>query len=467
MPRPKKSSRFQVKKYQNPSGTASYRVEGVKPNGARVRRNFATRLEAEQERADLEAAAAGLPIRSPLKRTLLSDEQLTDAEAAVRSAGNRKLATLVTRYIAIEERLQQRGISIEAAVSFAEKHFREEIASISTFNAREQFLESRSGTEKRTRRFYESALKSLLKPDPNRHLHTVTVADLEKILAGYKNVNSRRAYRAAFGVFFNWAVRHHYCLENPCKRLDKLPKDMSLIAALSLEECKRLLYASMLQQDGSAAATVAIGLFAGLRPSEIRDLKAEDILKEKIRVSGGKLRRQLKRSVPIPPVLAAWLKKYPFKGLPTGWDSKLKALKKSTKAKKWVQDIIRHTSITFQTERDKNEALTAYNCGTSIQMMNRHYRDNIDDEKTIDEFWALTPQKLMAKKPEIELPGKPRNAWPDKKALARLVWEKPLIHAAKDLGVSDVALRKHCVKAGIELPKQGHWARQQQLAGKK
>ena len=73
----------------------------------------------------------------------------------------------------------------------------------------------------------------------------------------------------------------------------------------------------------------------------------------------------------------------------------------------------------------------------------------------------------MAKKPEIVLPGKPKIVWPTKNALAKLVWEKPLIHAAKDIGVSDVALRKHCVKAGIELPKQGHWVRQQQLAGKK
>ncbi len=79
-------------------------------------------------------------------------------------------------------------------------------------------------------------------------------------------------------------------------------------------------------QDSAAAASVAIGLFAGLRPSEIKDLKPEDIGSDKIRVSGGKLRRKLKRTVPIPPVLAAWLKKYPFNGLPAGWAYKMKAL---------------------------------------------------------------------------------------------------------------------------------------------
>lgn len=92
-------------------------------------------------------------------------------------------------------------------------------------------------------------------------------------------------------------------------------------------------------------------------------------------------------------------------------------------------------------------------------MMNRHYRDTIDDEKVIEEFWGLTPAKLLAKPPEVDLEIKRRVNWPDKKALAKLVWQKPLIHAAKDIGVSDVALRKHCVKLGIELPKQGHWVK--------
>ena len=42
----------------------------------------------------------------------------------------------------------------------------------------------------------------------------------------------------------------------------------------------------------------------------------------------------------------------------------------------------------------------------------------------------------------------------------KLVWQKPLIHAAREIGVSDVALRKRCLKLGINLPRQGHWLRQ-------
>lgn len=45
--------------------------------------------------------------------------------------------------------------------------------------------------------------------------------------------------------------------------------------------------------------------------------------------------------------------------------------------------------------------------------------------------------------------------------LFELVWAKPMTHLAKELGLSDVGLRKICVKFGIPLPLRGHWARLQ------
>lgn len=457
MARPKKIHHFKITPYKNTAGTESWRVTGTKTDGTRVRQNFAEKAEAIQTLADLEAEVAGYVEVSKTQRTRLSGEELASAEAAILAAAGRDVSTIVRHYLALESRARSRDINLDAALSFVESHYRSEIQTASVLTAYNEFIATRSSGSQKTKEHYESSLKLLLKPDPNKAVHDFTISEIERVLHRYKNVNSQRTYRRAFKTFFYWCVRHHYCLENPCNRLDKLPSDMSKIAALSLEESKRILYAALLLQDGAATACVAIGLFAGLRPSEIRDLKPEDILKDKIRVSGGKLRRQLKRSVPIPGALAEWLKEFPFAGLPKGWDGKMRRLKKATKARKWVQDIIRHTSITFQTERDKNEGLTAYNCGTSIAMMNRHYRDTIDDEKTVAEFWNLTPAKLRAKPPKVELEIKRRVDWPDKKTLTKLVWQKPLIHAAKDIGVSDVALRKHCVKLCIELPRQGHW----------
>jgi hypothetical protein len=44
-----------------------------------------------------------------------------------------------------------------------------------------------------------------------------------------------------------------------------------------------------------------------------------------------------------------------------------------------------------------------------------------------------------------------------KQDLEKLVWEKPTVKIARDLGVSDVAISKRCKKLGIQKPPRGYW----------
>ncbi|MCH7225066.1 tyrosine-type recombinase/integrase [Haloferula sp. A504] len=459
-----KTKHFKIEDYKNPSGTISHRVSGRKASGERVRRNFANYAEALQAMADYEAGYEDADGKLVPRRTRLSEAQLADAEAAITAANGRNLSRIVSRHDALQARANKHSVDLDTVIRFFESHYREEIREITVFNAYRKFLKAKEVTSPKTQEHYKSSLKKLLKPEPNRLLHSFTVTDMEDILETYKSLNSKRTMRRSLSAFFNWAVRHHYTLENPCERLDKIPRDMSEIGVLTLEECKRLLCAAMHLHEGAAAATVALGLFAGLRPSEIRDLKPCDIGKGKIRVSGGKLRRALKRSVPIPPVLKVWLEKFPFKGLPPGWDGKLKILKKATGAQNWTQDVIRHTSISFQAERDQDEAFTALKNGTSKEMMDAHYRQVVDDEDVVSAFWDLLPDRVEGTELKSALPTPQRFDYPSKAKLKHLVWKKPLTHIAADLGVSDVALKKHCTKLGIELPGRGFW---QKAAAKK
>ncbi|MGE8385776.1 MAG: hypothetical protein ACN6PL_19080, partial [Pseudomonas putida] len=43
--------------------------------------------------------------------------------------------------------------------------------------------------------------------------------------------------------------------------------------------------------------------------------------------------------------------------------------------------------------------------------------------------------------------------------LFEMVWERPVLIIAKEIGVSDVGFSKACRKAGITLPTRGHWAK--------
>jgi len=131
---------------------------------------------------------------------------------------------------------------------------------------------------------------------------------------------------------------------------------------------KRLLRAGVEYKEGAMVPTIAIALFAGLRPSEIGDLQVGDLNNRRIRVTGGKMRRKINRNVPIPEVLKAWLKKFPFTGQPEASAYRMKILKKATEAKSWVQDILRHTSISYQAERDQEAGVTAHRNGTSMQI---------------------------------------------------------------------------------------------------
>lgn len=436
-------------------------------SGERIRKSFKVNADAINYRAELETEIEELENVPVLQRTRLSPEQISDAETAVKAAEGTSLAATITHYQKLEAALREtHDISLDRAVAFALSHYKPETEELSIMVARERFLASRRNIAVKTKEHYKNTTRLLVLDDPNKLTHQFSVADIEKILSGYDNPNSHKTYRRGICTFFNWAKRFHYCLENPCDRLDKPPTDTSAIAILSLDEVKRLLKAATLLHDGACAASVAILLFAGLRPSELQDLKPEGVKDGHIRVTGGKLRRKLKRSVPLAPVLREWLKVYPFTGAPDGWSYKQRMLSKSTKAERWVSDIIRHTSISYQLERDRDEGRVAFNNGTSVQMINQHYRDVVDDQKMVKKLWSLTPGKLSEVKVDLGT-SREKNTlieWPTDAKLKKLVWAKLLSRLALDLDVSDSAIRKRCKQHGIELPKNGHWQREFQRA---
>lgn len=457
----KSEERFNIKAFMNPSGKKVYRVTGYMPDGSRVRKNFILKADAIECKGELESQLETGGHAYSLERTTLSRSQVQDAENAMTLSGGKTLTSILTEYCRLEELAQQKGgINLPQAVTFFEKHYRPEIEELSVESATNRFLKSKSNLEASTVRSYRTACKLLVGNKPNRCMHEFNVYDIDRILKVHKNPGSQRAYRRGISVFFNWAVRFHHCLENPCERLDKAPVVMTKIGILSLEECKRLLKASVLLHDGLMVSSIAIALFSGLRPSEIDELQPEDIRKDSIRVTGGKLRRTLNRSVPMPSMLKKWMKLYPFVGRPSGADYKMKKLKAATKAANWVDDVLRHTSISFQLERDRNEGLTAFNNGTSQQMINQHYRDVVDDAQEVADFWTLAVTDLDSVELSSDLNQRDFYKWPADAELKKLVWATPLSRLGKDLGLSDNAIRRRCQKRGIELPKNGFWQKQ-------
>lgn len=66
-----------------------------------------------------------------------------------------------------------------------------------------------------------------------------------------------------------------------------------------------------------------------------------------------------------------------------------------------------------------------------------------------------------------KLGGQPAASvvWPQDDVLRELVWGKPVVQVALDLGVSGVAVKKRCSKKQIPTPPRGYWSRNWYTAG--
>ncbi len=136
-------------------------------------------------------------------RTLLTPEQLADAESAKLQVGEgRTLSEVVAHYEALRKQAEETGGSLDQAVRFFGSHYRAETTEISVYNAVEEFLRTRQDIADQTRKNYCYALGLLLKPDPNKLVHTFTVSDIEAVLSQYPKVRTRRSLATIFGVFF-------------------------------------------------------------------------------------------------------------------------------------------------------------------------------------------------------------------------------------------------------------------------
>lgn len=57
------------------------------------------------------------------------------------------------------------------------------------------------------------------------------------------------------------------------------------------------------------------------------------------------------------------------------------------------------------------------------------------------------------------LPQPTKITWPSDVELTKLVWEKPLTILAKELGVSNTAIKNRCKRHNIQKPEQGFWTK--------
>src|SRR5205823_3277196 len=84
---------------------------------------------------------------------------------------------------------------------------------------------------------------------------------------------TRNTFRRDVRTLFSFSCRRNYCPENPATATTYAKEPSGEVEILSVEDARGLLQSS----SESMRPYWAIGLFAGLRPSEIRNLQWADV----------------------------------------------------------------------------------------------------------------------------------------------------------------------------------------------
>ena len=189
-------------------------------------------------------------------------------------------------------------------------------------------------------------------------------------------------------LVWNWLVRYELASVNPVLKIDS-PKAAPEHHLLTMPQIKRLL--ALTEKDDRLRAWLVLGLFGGMRISEVgrclpKHIEAEEIFVP-IRKSTDPKPRP--RFVPIQPAL--------LRHLPKKWDCLEEGFIKRDRTElsnemgwaEWPQNCLRHTSASMHRAMWQDSSKTAYFLGhSSPRMVEEKYARGVRQSEA-KAFWAL------------------------------------------------------------------------------
>ena len=385
--------------------------------GKRATKYFRTKADAElwAEQREREALSFG------------TDAVLTPAE---RSAVIDTRTDLVTV-----------GLSLRQAVAFAVESHRRARNSCTVKQLAERAVASRaqSGLSHTHVRDMKGKLTNFSKVFGARSLVTITTKEVEDWLYGLKLAPaSLNSYRRILVVAFNDAKRDGHIDENPAEKVRPAKVVESEVGIITPAEAAAMLA----KADPEIRPAIALGLFAGLRMSELEQLDWSEIHLDfgNLQVKAAKAKSGKNRLVTIPDNLAAWLRESPRRtgsvwpeshqrgrkmmeaarraaGYGTAGEvrkaelvnesansgkvkgSKAKAVKETApvpRIRKWPDNALRHSYATYHLAHHENANSLALELGhVTTALIFAHYRRPVSkDEAQV--FWSIVPGNAKA-----------------------------------------------------------------------
>lgn len=231
----------------------------------------------------------------------------------------------------------------------------------------------------------------------------ITAADIEDWLEDRElNPVSWNNWRRDLVSLWNHAInsRNGWVTRNVAEEVARKKTEDKEVTAFTVPQAKEIL-AIANEEFPRLMPFLVMGMFCGLRISEIERANWEDIDWETKSVHAGKHKRKntaANRHVTILPVALAWLERFRLSGGPicTGQDARradLNQLRERTFD--FAPNIFRHSYGSFHSQAFKKPADTAQEMGhKSTEMIYKHYRKPMPELVALG-FWELTPEAVV------------------------------------------------------------------------
>ena len=222
----------------------------------------------------------------------------------------------------------------------------------------------------------------------------VTREQIETWLATCGNSPAtRKSILGDVGTFFSFASTRRWVTSNPCNGIERIMLEDTAPVIFTPAQAEAWMHAAQ-EHDPLMIPFLAFGMFAGIRPEEIRRLDWSDVrLADKLVViSGAKAKTRQRRIVTLPDNCVAWLTG--VTDLPRiKYQSRKADLRAKSPSLVWGHDVMRHSFVSYHIALHGDAAKTALEAGHTQQVLFAKYRE-IVTHADAKKYFAIMPKAL-------------------------------------------------------------------------
>ncbi len=209
---------------------------------------------------------------------------------------------------------------------------------------------------------------------------------------------TRNTFRRDLRTLFSFCEKRGYCTGNEAAKTEQAT-DIDKPAGIVTPSQAAALLANC---GDELLPYVSIGMFAGLRRSELQKLDWAEVDLESghIEVTAAKSKTARRRLVPIAENLAAWIRPLAQIAGPVttvGLRKRFEALRHRAGLKDWPNNALRHSFGSYRLAVCHDAARVSLEMGNSPAMVFAHYRELVKP-KDAARFWSLAPSDAVTQK---------------------------------------------------------------------